>query len=650
MDLSLTLSNRQIVPSVVNVYQYENDTNVMKFTLDSYLYGEVDLRNYTPYVITSQNGLIDYTEAEMNYDEVDDVVTLTWGIQEYSLREKGAVLYQICFKETTTEGEIEEGENTAVFYSYKAIVINRGSVDGDHHLTANYPTLLKQWLDKMNAMKGELDTIKTEAIEEMEAVRKETVADINGLVDDFTSSVIYIPYGETLTERIEGRLYYQYTDIENTKGQFEDHEGNVLSELDTSKTNCIISVPQDVKLELVDGVLTLKAGSKYYFGDESNHQTTIDYVLTAPSTTTRGFIFALKGQSGFAFHAVDRCVSGQTDSLVGTNSHVWFDTANKIIKRYGADAESYEEASFPLAIVSASGGSYISIDQVFNGFGHIGSTRFMTPNVKGLIPNGRNADGSLKTIEWVSKNVYTATISTNGNVYMFQGLDTDNFMPYFEQEEQPTISGMWFDPVSNYMRRSTDSGATWVIRREFLAAMFTQENNVIVGMDCKKPFHAADYNEVNEKLKGYLPLSGGTLTGKLTSKLLDCAFEHISPTTGEGLRIGVGASGTNRGIYDVGSNRWMFLANPDGSVHVNTLGDNVHYLACNADGTINWDGTNIVRSINGELANGNGNVEVIAYDDLSMHGTELTFHKTNGGSTSIDLGKAFTTTTITYWE
>ena len=212
MDLSLTISNRQIVPAVVNVYQYENDTNVMKFTLDGYMYGEVDLRNYTPYVITSQNGLIDYTEAEMNYDATEDVVTLTWNIQEYSVREQGAVLYQICFKESTASGEVAEGENTAVFYSYKAIVINRGSIDGDDHLTANYPTLLKQWLDKMNATK------------------EECIDYINDLAGDFNASVVYIPYGETIAveDRLENRLYYQYTDVYNVTGRFEDYEGNIL--------------------------------------------------------------------------------------------------------------------------------------------------------------------------------------------------------------------------------------------------------------------------------------------------------------------------------------------------------------------------------------------------------------------------------------
>ena len=35
----------------------------------------------------------------------------------------------------------------------------------------------------------------------------------------------------------------------------------------THITNCITKIPQDIKLELVDGTLTLKAGSKIYDGN-----------------------------------------------------------------------------------------------------------------------------------------------------------------------------------------------------------------------------------------------------------------------------------------------------------------------------------------------------------------------------------------------
>ena len=211
MELSLTISDREIRPQVVNLFQYENQTTTLTITLDSYMHGEVDLRNYTAYAVTSQNGLIDYTELESSM--VDDKLTLTWTVGEYSLRQEGAVLFQIVFKDISSSGEPAEGENTAVFYSYKAIIVNRGSVDGDNHITANYPTLLKQWLDKMAANKQELTDY------------------INGLSSSFNACIVYIPYGETMPvdQRLAGRLYYQILNNNTFDGQFEDHNGNILS-------------------------------------------------------------------------------------------------------------------------------------------------------------------------------------------------------------------------------------------------------------------------------------------------------------------------------------------------------------------------------------------------------------------------------------
>lgn len=196
MDIAISISNRELTPAVVNFFQHENETVRLNFTLDSYIYGEVDLRNYKAYGITSQNGMIDMTELEMNYNSSEDKLVLLWEVQEYSLRQEGAITYQICFKENA-----DDGENTAVFYTYKGIMINRGSLDGDNHITANYPTILKQLLDRINELAGVYD-----------------------------AGIVYIRYGESLpsTERLAGRVYFQYTDSANTKGRFEDHEGKEL--------------------------------------------------------------------------------------------------------------------------------------------------------------------------------------------------------------------------------------------------------------------------------------------------------------------------------------------------------------------------------------------------------------------------------------
>ncbi len=245
MDIALTISNRQISPAVVNLFQFESGTTTLNFTLDSYMYGEVDLRNYTAYAVTSINGSVDMTELVATYDASKDKLTLSWDVKEYTLLEAGAILYQIVFKESTASGIPEEGENTGVFYSYKAVIINRESIDPDNEISAKYPTILKQWLDRMNAM-----------------------------ADLYDAGVVYMNYGESIpaADRLAGRLYFQYTDSSNTRGQFEDDKGNILSDL---------AVVHNIGDETIAGTKTFTMSPKVptpAVGDDSTKTATTAWV------------------------------------------------------------------------------------------------------------------------------------------------------------------------------------------------------------------------------------------------------------------------------------------------------------------------------------------------------------------------------------
>ena len=197
MDLTISISNRQIKPGVIKVIQNENETTTLRFVLDSYKYDQVDLRNYKAYAVTSINGDIDMTElvSEMSGSQL----TLRWILQDYSTRQFGALQYQIVFKEN-----IEDTQNAAAFYTYKGIIIVSESINADDHITANYPTILKQCLDYVKTL---------------------------GSVAENTN-IIYIAEGETLdiSLRLEGRLYYKVEKASTGEGHFEDHTGRRLGE------------------------------------------------------------------------------------------------------------------------------------------------------------------------------------------------------------------------------------------------------------------------------------------------------------------------------------------------------------------------------------------------------------------------------------
>lgn len=182
-----------------------------------------------------------------------------------------------------------------------------------------------------------------------------------------------------------------------------------------TRTNCITEIPQDIKLELNNGTLTLKAGSKVYVpngpGVFDVVTTTSDIAISAVANR-KTMIFYRNGS--FQRMNVESCYSGTTaPSLSGTTLAVWYDTTNNVIK-YTSDSGATwvaDNMSLPVCIATETTSGFTSIDQVFNGLGYIGSTLYALPGVKGLASNGRNADGTPKSLEFTLSTVTTATLT-----------------------------------------------------------------------------------------------------------------------------------------------------------------------------------------------------------------------------------------------
>lgn len=259
-------------------------------------------------------------------------------------------------------------------------------------------------------------------------------------------------------------------------------------------TNCITEIPQDIKLELKDGTLTLKAGSKVYVpnGFESDGTTPKFDVVTIESDKVWGsrnldypqqFVFLQPSQ---AFEAV-----GESGGTVYSGSTapsekqymLWYDTTNNFIKWTNNFGSSWVSGnSFPLSICSSTqANNWTSIDQVFNGFGYIGSTVFALPGVKGLIPNGRNADGSLKNIEFTTSVVRTTTLS--GTAYENIRLDST----YLGTSEFP------YDEATNLNYNTTISSGNE--RYNVNAGSLYKNNGRITSFTPKTAFHAVDWND-----------------------------------------------------------------------------------------------------------------------------------------------------------
>lgn len=190
--------------------------------------------------------------------------------------------------------------------------------------------------------------------------------------------------------------------------------GQNISNWSTNVSNCIIEIPQDIQLELNNGTLTLKSGSVVYKPNGVGvytKLTTVDATYSGTDTSTYQAMVFYDNSLSLEICSVSDCLSGT--SAPSTGVFVYYNTSTNKINLYGNGIILGSDRSFPVAIVTMSGASGItSIDQIFNGFGYIGSTIFALPGVKGLIPDGRNSDGTLKNTAIAPNSVITRTFTS----------------------------------------------------------------------------------------------------------------------------------------------------------------------------------------------------------------------------------------------
>lgn len=279
-------------------------------------------------------------------------------------------------------------------------------------------------------------------------------------------------------------------------------------------TNCITEIPQDIKLELKDGVLTLKAGSKVYIpnGFESDGTTkkfdevviSSDRIFSSGSGWSTDSYFFVVNPNSELTQSIN-VYSGSSTPSDFDNYAIWYDTTNNLIK-YTTNAGSTWTGgySLPVGIVlNSTGNKFSSISQVFNGFGYIGSTVFALPGVKGLIPNGRNADGCLKNIEFTLDKVstYNCTMSS------YFGIKIEDTGP---------ILGIYGEQLYNSSSNTVIFNG--IVHKWMYSGSLIYSNGRITSFAPKTVFHALDYNEssrlesvINNKVNKF----GDTMTGNL---------------------------------------------------------------------------------------------------------------------------------------
>lgn len=289
-------------------------------------------------------------------------------------------------------------------------------------------------------------------------------------------------------------------------------------------TNCVTEIPQDIKLELNNGTLTLKAGSKIYVPGTGMKYDVINITADRNTTSTsNGKLLVLVTSSGTTLTATSlaSCVSGATDSLLGQAYHVWYDTTNNVVNYYSADGSTVGGTrSLPVGIVTVSNGSITSIDQIFNDFGYIGSTIFVLPGVKALIPNGLNADGSLKSISVTFNNIITYTPSGSGCLFT-DGSTLSRRSQYYIVKNQTAMNSINADGLYYVIDEnrcySWAGGAGTKYSGFCVLGSYTYASSKVVSLTPNATFHAVDYNDFNSLMTNTKPITASSAKNSIVT-------------------------------------------------------------------------------------------------------------------------------------
>lgn len=322
------------------------------------------------------------------------------------------------------------------------------------------PTTLNQDMNyMMEVLKDMQDDLTTFQTQYDSIVNKQETTQLLNKIDNVTEEM------EDTNQNIED--FYQAVEDRHimSTDMFYAHAANSITE-----------IPQNITLTLASGTLTLKKGSNCYLKtDTTSPSVSVASDLTTTQTTD-GTYFAI--------------YNGSALTTVATTTY-----------NYTSLPDTY---SLPLAIITVSGGAISSIDQVFNGFGYIGSTVFALPGVKVLEPNGRNADGTLHNDSVTVQNVIAKTVPTNlGWHYLTinsAGTNGDlatNFYQAVTKPSNPTTYSRYYNPTENKVYNIV-SGVYSSAVQAVIPVRIEHSNTspyAITAWTSSTTLHAVDYND-----------------------------------------------------------------------------------------------------------------------------------------------------------
>ena len=312
----------------------------------------------------------------------------------------------------------------------------------------------------------------------------------------------------------------ELTDINGSGLMALSNDGSTLGRVNVSTlqnsfigqhvTNYIKSISQDIKLELNNGTLTLKAGSKVYVPNGVGVFDTriITSDVTLPAQMYNDLKIPLIFADGYGIVSLLSQASGTIESRPAASTSYLLYYATDENKCYFDDG-SWHQCSFPIALVSRNNSiGYYCIDQVFNGFGYIGNTVFALPGIVAEMPNGKETNGVLKNTEVTTTEVKTYTFSSLSDfgysIYLTPlGLNyvlSTNYSESFTVPTNKTGYALWLDKNTNlfYAKDFDVTDSSWTqVQLIGNVCKFNTVSGIISNFNNKEPLTLLDSNTLD---------------------------------------------------------------------------------------------------------------------------------------------------------
>jgi hypothetical protein len=523
--LAVDLSTEQTLE--VNLPEQDNIAQI-----DVYWQDEVtlDLDLSLMYIVSGQREIQDYVDNKSK-PEIDDYIEtyakpiVSEVVEEIAAPVVGDYIENVTKPNIKEFADKEMASYAQVAGEQAAIATNQATL-AEASALASSETLTsvnnkaEEFEVAVNTAKVDIQSVTDTSITNINnTVSAEIIPNLEGYVSSATNQASIAASKANEAQSSANASKTSETNAQSYSDQAKGYAESVNPERFLNKemiTNCITEIPQDIKLELNNGVLTLKAGSKVYVpnGFEADGVTPkFDVVVIAFDKTVSAVsggnapcvIFYNNDNGTLYYEATTKVYSGTESTTDGTYYH----TGTNIIDRI-TGSTTITSVSLPLCLCSRTSSIITSIDQVFNGFGYIGSTIFALPNVKGLIPDGRNADGSLRNIEFAVSSVerlnvasWAALSSSNSGYFMRVKTNIHNyiafqpFVRFYTKLQTPnntTITNFAYIEEENQWY-FWDANATNWIKAQIILYVSIEINKGITSFQPKLPFHAVDRND-----------------------------------------------------------------------------------------------------------------------------------------------------------